>query len=227
MILLFSDDVQFGNDTARALRGQGLPVVSHDPDLLPQICRHADFCGVILDGRHTPLRFEQLSEKLFADYPDAPVLFLTQPGVSVYPCALKTACLDHGVDPLQVLHRFCRDCMGEENYATYALQHDGRAHSFTYLGYPLPLSDYEYRLLLCLFRNAPHAVRTDDLLSNAFPNGSTPRHTLWTLVKRINQSAQRISGLRLVQSVYGTGYRLSDGIVARSPSSSQGERSPS
>ena len=104
--------------------------------------------------------------------------------------------------------------MGAENYTTYALQYDENTRLFTYLGYPLPLSDYESRFLLCLFRNAPKAVRTDDLLSAAFPNSNTPQSTLWTLSKRINQASERISGLRLVQCAYGVGYRLCGGIIA-------------
>ena len=213
MILLFSDDVRFGADTAQKLREHGLPAVSHDPDHLLSICHRLDFCGVILDGRHKPHKFELLSEQLFQQYPDAPILFLAPYQISVQPCATKTIC-DGENDLWQVLLDFSKTCMGRENYATYVLQYHEDSRQFTYLGYPLNLSDYENRFLLCLFRSAPNAARTDDLLSEAFPNANTPKNTLWTLAKRINQASERISGLRLVQSVYGIGYRLCNGIVA-------------
>ena len=213
MILLFSDDVRFGSDTAKRLREQGLPAVSHDPDCLLSVCHRLDFCGVILDGRQNPRKFETLSEQLFQQYPDAPILFLAPVCAVIQPCASKTVC-DGRSDLWAELTRFSKACMGRENYATYALQYNEAARQFTYLGYPLNLSDYENRFLLSLFRSAPNAVRTDDLLSESFPNANTPKSTLWTLAKRINQASESISGLRLVQSVYGIGYRLCDGIVA-------------
>ena len=218
MILIFSDDVRFGADTAKKLREQSLPAVSHDPDCLLSVCHRLDFCGVILDGRRKPREFEGLSEQLFERYPDAPVLFLAPAREVIQPCAAKTVC-DGEVDLWREVLDFSKTCMGREDYATYALQYSETTRQFTYLGYPLNLSDYENRFLLSLFRCAPNAVRTDDLLSEAFPNANTPKSTLWTLAKRINQAAEEISGLRLVQSVYGVGYRLCDGIVARSVSS--------
>ena len=214
MILLFSSDAEFGAAAAKELREHGLPAASHDPDFLLSICRQIDFCGVILDGRQKPRAFETLSEQLFACYPDAPILFLAPSRAVLQPCASKTICADEA-DLSQVLLHFAKNCIGSENYATYALQYHETDRKFTYLGYSLILSDYERRFLLYLLRCAPNAVRTDDLLSEAFPNANTPKSTLCTLAKRINQAARDISGLNLVQSVYGIGYRLCDGIVAR------------
>lgn len=213
MLLLFSEDVGFGNDTARKLREKGFPVVSHDPDFALSICEKLDFSGVILDGRSHADRFERLSEQLFERYPDLPISFVTSPSSNVFPCASEMI-WDSDEDALfDRIFRFCKTCMGQENYSTYALQHFDETKSFTYLGYPLPLSDYEYRFLLSLFRGAPNAVKADDILSEAFPSSRTPQSTLWTLAKRINQASKAISGLKLVQCAYGTGYRLCGGIV--------------
>ena len=213
MLLLFSDNTQFGSHLAAALRREGISVSSHDPDFAESICERIDFCGVILDGRQKPREFAELSQKLFLAYPDLPIAFLTETPPSYFPCASRILISKTVEQTFDSVLKFCRDCMGEENYTTFALQHSQEDASFTYLGYSLALSDYEYRLLLCLFRHAPNAVNTDELLSTAFPNAQTPQSTLSTMVKRINDAARCISGLKLVQSIYGKGYRLCDGIV--------------
>ena len=213
MLLLFSDNAQFGARLSGILRQEGISVSSHDPDFAESVCEKLDFCGVILDGRRKTHEFAELSQKLFLTYPDLPIAFLTEGTPSVFPCASRILFSRDEDQLFDSVLKFCRDCMGEENYATFTLQHSRERASFTYLGYPLSLSDYEYRLLLCLFRHAPKAVSTDELLSSAFPNAHTPQNTLSTMVKRINDTARSISGLRLVQLVYGKGYRLCDGIV--------------
>ncbi len=213
MLLLFSDNAQFGAQLAYSLRQAGIAVSSNDPDFAESICEKIDFCGVILDGRRKSREFAELSQRLFLTYPDLPIAFLTEATPSVFPCASRILFSRDGDELFDSVLSFCRDCMGEENYATFALQHSQERAAFTYLGYPMSLSDYEYRLLLCLFRHAPKVVSADELLSSAFPNAHTPQGTLSTMVKRINDAAKSISGLRLVQAVYGKGYRLCDGIV--------------
>lgn len=213
MLLLFSEDVDFGNDIATELRKTGIPLVSHDPDFALSICEKLDFSGVILDGRKHSDRFERLSEQLFERYPDLPIAFLKIPSADVFPCASKIIWNHSEEHVFDQILEFCKTCIGQENYSTYALQHFEDTKSFIYLGYPLPLSDYEYRFLLSLFRGAPNAVKVDDILSEAFPASRTPQSTLWTLAKRINQASKAISGLKLVQCAYGTGYRLCGGIV--------------
>ena len=213
MLLLFSDNAKFGSELTKDLRQSGIAIASYDPDFAESVCERIDFCGVILDGRHKTREFAELSQRLFLTYPDLPIAFLAESTPTVFPCASRIL-LPKDIDELFVsVLEFCRDCMGEENYATFALQHLPETESFTYLGYPLDLSDYEYRLLLCLFRHAPKMVSTDELLSTAFPSAHTPLSTLSTIAKRINDASRAISGLKLVQSVYGKGYRLCDGIV--------------
>ena len=77
MILFFSDDTAFGSNITERLRNQGIPAVSHDPDFAKSICEQLDFCGVILDGRQDPKRFEVLSESLFESYRELPIAFLS------------------------------------------------------------------------------------------------------------------------------------------------------
>ena len=221
MLLLFSDNTQFGSHLAEALRREGIAISSHDPDFAESVCDRMDFCGVILDGRHRSREFAELSQRLFLTYPDLPIAFLTETIPASFPCASRILFSGDEQQLFESVRDFCRECMGEENYATFALQHSPQDTAFTYLGYPLVLSDYEYRLLLYLFRHAPNAVSTDELLSTVFPSAHTPLHTLSTMAKRINDAARNISGLRLVQSVYGRGYRLCDGIVRSSTSHSQ------
>lgn len=214
MLLLFSDDVRFGSDVALRLRQNGLPVASHDPDRALQICDKLDFSGVILDGRIHPEKFEALSGSLFQVYPDLPIAFLVSPSATVFPCA-TTVIADGGEDLFHQIQAFCRNCVGRENYTTYTLQHLEETKEFTYLGYPLSLSDSEYRFLLCLFRRFPKEESVGDLLSEAFPSSRISRNTLWTFAARINQASRKISGLRLIRCVYGKGYRLCDGVVTQ------------
>ena len=221
MLLLFSDNAQFGSHLAKSLREAGITIASHDPDFAEPVCERVDFCGVILDGRNQSREFAELSQRLFLSYPDLPIAFLTETIPTTFPCASRILFLKDEQQIFESVLSFCRECMGEENYATFALQHSPKDAAFTYLGYPLALSDYEYRLLLCLFRHAPKAVSTDELLSTVFPSAHTPQNTLSTMAKRINDAARSISGLKLVQSVYGKGYRLCDGIVRKSTSHSQ------
>jgi DNA-binding response OmpR family regulator len=213
MLLLFSDDAAFGNEVARRLREIGFPVVSHDPDFAESVCHELDFSGVILDGRQQAKRFAELSERLLAHDPELPLAFLRDPKDSIFPAATKVIHVKSPETDFRALLDFCQSCMGCEDYSTFTLQHHPEEKQFTYLGYPLTLTDYEYRFLLCLLRNAPTVVRADVLLSEAFSDNRAPQSTLRTLASRINQAAQAVSGLRLVQSVYGKGYRLCDGIM--------------
>ena len=221
MLLLFSDNAQFGGQLAQSLRQKGIAIASHDPDFAESVCERIDFCGIVLDGRRKTREFAELSQKLFLTYPDLPIAFLTETTSSVFPCASRILFSEDSKQLFESVLEFCQDCMGEENYTTFALQHAQKAEAFTYLGYPLRLSDYEYRVLLCLFRHAPRFVTTDELLSTAFPSARTPQNTLSITVKRINDAAKAISGLKLVQSVYGKGYRLCDGIVRAETSEKQ------
>lgn len=215
MILIFSDDADFGSGLAARLRELEIPAASHDPDFAEQVCECLDFNGLILDGRTRAASYEVLSKHLFEKYPDLPIAFLMLPNANVYPCASHLIRVTDAVPLFDRLSEFSRACVGSMDYRTFALWHCAETKEFIYLGYPLPLSDYEHRFLLCLFRRAPEAVSTDELLSTAFPNARTPHSTLWTLAKRINQASKAISGLKLVQCVYGKGYRLCDGIVKK------------
>ncbi|MBR7098755.1 MAG: hypothetical protein IKC59_05005 [Clostridia bacterium] len=215
MILIFSDDADFGSSLAARLRELEIPASSHDPDFADRVCECLDFNGVILDGRTHEADYVALSERLFGRYPDLPIAFLMRPNAKIFPCASHPIRITEAVPLFDLLSDFSRTCVGSMDYRTFALWHCSETKEFTYLGYPLPLSDYEHRFLLCLFRHAPEAVSTDELLSTAFPNTCTPHSTLWTLAKRINQASKAISGLKLVQCAYGKGYRLCDGIVKK------------
>ena len=47
VILLFTEDVGFGNRISKRLRETGYPAVLHDPDHAESICRRLDFSGLI------------------------------------------------------------------------------------------------------------------------------------------------------------------------------------
>ena len=214
MFLLFTDDIAFGKEIAYRLRLEDFWVTLHDPDLALSICDRVDFGGVILDGRQNPRRMEALSEALIRQYPELPLAFLSRYGDSVLPYATRVIRIQANSEILPALMDFCQTYMlSQSDYSTYALQYNKSRKEFTYLGYPLPLSDYERRFLLCLFRCAPSYEKTDVLLSVAFPDSQTPRTTLCTLSSRINKLSKSISGLRLIQTEYGKGYRLCGGIV--------------
>jgi len=111
------------------------------------------------------------------------------------------------------LLRFCLEHGYSTHAETYALQADAITLQVIYLGYPLPLTPSEARVLIHLFRRAPAVASADEISSVCFPRQGITLSRLTNLASSINRKAKAISGLCLIRSARGKGYRLAEGIL--------------
>ena len=77
----------------------------------------------------------------------------------------------------------------------------------------MPLSGTQHTVLRFLLYRAPLITPIDDILELCFPDGNTSVRSLTSLFHVINKRAALIDPRPLIESVYGKGYRLRDGIL--------------
>ena len=80
------------------------------------------------------------------------------------------------------------------------------------MGYPLPLSQTEHRILRCLFYRSPHLTSAIDLMSLCYPLGEQSISNLAVQIRRINERASKIDPRPLIVNVYGKGYVLREDL---------------
>lgn len=112
---------------------------------------------------------------------------------------------------------FCLEHGYATHAETYALQVNAVTLQIVYLGYPLDLTPGEARLLIHLLRKAPATVDIDELTAVCFSRQCITVSRLTNLISSVNRKAKAISGLCLIRSVRGKGYRLAEGILRTAP----------
>ncbi len=215
MLLFLTESREFGIRMAQGLLSRGILPLRAKPDAGIALCDARDTCGAVLDGRTNLLAAERLCNLLLAKYPELPIALLLpcQAFTGAYAARLIREVREQNI--LQEIQNFCRECCGwKPELTTYALSMGSAPEQTYYLGYRLPLSPRQLSLLRFLFLRAPKPVDSFELLSVCFPESTQRDANLAVQISRINQTAVRCSGMPLIESVYGFGYRLRSGIVS-------------
>ena len=103
--------------------------------------------------------------------------------------------------------------MRTERLSTFSLLVNDDRRATQYMGYLMPLSVQEHKILRFLFYRAPLATSIDDLASICYVDGSQRVENVSVMIARINRHAAAIDPRPLIVNEYGKGYRLRDGIL--------------
>lgn len=195
------------------LSAHGLTVLTERMTAAQLLCERHDLGALVIDGTENASAAAALCVRLRAAHPELPIAFLLGRDGTVDIAAdsiLRGETIDEVAEEIL---SFCRAHGWSSVLSTYALLMTESPEQTRLLGYPLPLSPREHRVLRLLFLRAPQIVTRLELLAVCFPEGSQREQDLTVHVNRINKKARRIIELPLIEGVYGKGYRLRAGIV--------------
>lgn len=217
MLLFLTENRPFGIRMVSRLQSVGIVALFAKPDAGESLCHLRDTGGILLDGRDAPDRAQRLCLSLLTAYPDLPIALML-PRESLLEVSVARVLrgeLDDDRLTEELLTFYLECCGGKTELSTFALSVGASPDRILYLGYPLTLPPRAQTLLRFLFHRAPRTVSTPELMAVCFPEGTQKPTSLTTLVGIVNERASAISGLPLIESVRGKGYRLADGIVKK------------
>lgn len=172
-----------------------------------------DTGGVLLDCTSDFKKAEAFCHTLRQRYPEMPIgVLVAKNDIPNLPADMILR--DGNLTSIcENVAEFCRLCGW--------LEHPLRQHSLFvgkpseliyYMGYPLPLSAREYKILRCLFYRTPRVTDADELMSLCYVGGTQKIDNLSVQISNINRHACKIDPRPLIVNVYGQGYRLRDGL---------------
>ncbi|MBR2926705.1 MAG: winged helix-turn-helix domain-containing protein [Clostridia bacterium] len=214
MLLLVSDRTELRRAISEVLAEIGIFFFDIPLEVAEFYCDTRDTGGVILDCAPHSARAGALFAALKEKYPALPIaIILPQNGIA----ELLADKVLRGEDILSLKEgasAFYRAiCQGDFTvFSTHALTVTDDPTATRYLGYPLPLSKTEHRILRCLIYRAPLVTSKDDLMTLAYHSGGQSILNLSVLIRRINQKASAISHEPLILNRYGKGYVLNKRI---------------
>ncbi len=178
------------------------------------ICNKHDIGGVLLDCRDEPKDAEILCRKLRELYPPMPVAALCAKG---YVADLPADRIIRDTDERHLdaeITDFARCNCGfrPPHFSTFYLDLSRGYRQVTYMGYPLRLEPRAYALLQVLMYRAPKMASIDELLDLCYREGQRVIN-LGVQIHYINQAAKKIYPRPLIESVWGKGYKIRDGIL--------------
>ncbi len=213
MLLFITERTAGFHDLAVRLTEKGIFLYLCPFETALFLCDCKDIGGVVLDGAAHLAQAEALAARLHTLYPDMPIAALVEPDMS--PC-LPAIRLIRSRDKERLFSEildFCTSVCGWRTHlSTQVLSLSEDPNQTYYMGYRLPLSKSQHRLLRFLFYRYPKPTAPDDILSLCFPESPLPLQSLSALVNKINQKAAEIDPRRLIISSRSSGYRLRDGI---------------
>lgn len=213
MLTLLTDRRPFGPKLTERLSAYGLTVLTERTTAAQLLCERHDLGALVIDGTEDPSAAASLCVRLRTAHPELPIALLLGRDGTVDLAADGILRGETVEEVAEEILRFCRAHGWSSELSTYALSVSERPEQTRLLGYPLPLSPREHRVLRLLFLRAPQTVTRLELLAVCFPEGSQREQDLTVHVNRINKKAHRITELPLIECVYGKGYRLRAGIV--------------
>lgn len=215
MLLLISDRKELRAALVAELTHRGLFVLDAPMENAAFVCEKKDTGGVLLDcvGRHGP--GGRLFTLFRASYPQMPIALLAEWEHRV---DLAADCILRDREPSALaedIEDFYRRICGwqGECFSSHALRLVEDPKKTLYLGYPLPLSRGEHRILRCLFYRSPRFTSAEDLLELCCGGGTRSIGNVVLLIQRINRAASHMDPRPLIVNRYGVGYRLRDGIL--------------
>ena len=153
-----------------------------------------DVGGAVIDCADGTPRGVAICRQLRLSYPEMPVAVIAT-GITPF---LEVDCILREHEPQALAARltsfFCNGCGWRgQRLSTYYLTVDAKAPYAVYMGYPLPLTPREHRILYCLFYHAPRTVTADDLIALTAPLRPCSVSTLSRHIRAVNRSAAAIA----------------------------------
>ena len=219
MLLLISDQKEFGNNLVDFLFRSGIYCLLSPLETGEFFCREMDTGGVILDcqPRASQGAGIALANTLKGLYPEMPLAVIWEqrrtPPPDIASLVLEPS--DENVDLHGELLRFCYETCGWFDHPlSTALLTVGRDPKDTrYLGYRLKLSPTEHEILRFLFYRSPALTSTQALCYLCSPLRPFSKSTLYVLIRRINRRAHEFFPAPLIVNEYGKGYRLNSVLL--------------
>ena len=216
MLLIVSDRAEFFEEIAVRLHMRGIYAFQIPCCTADFYCKSRDTGGVILDCTEDLHAGEALCRKIRDTYPDMPIAAVILPTHIPNMPATRMIRSAEALHPLfEEILDFCRTACGwnTEALSTYSLSVTQDRTQTQYMGYLMPLSEREHRILHFLFYRAPQVTTLDDLLSLCYPEGGVKAGNVVEMISRINRHAKRIDPRPLIINIRNKGYRLRDGIL--------------
>ena len=176
-------------------------------------CEREDTGAVIVDCVPSLSRGEHICADLKRRYPNMPVVMVAAPEAVVNAPA-DAIWRDGNLDTLcENILSLCRASgWSFAPLSTYYLRL-APPNCADYMGFPLSLSPFEFRILHCIFYHSPRPTSTQLLVALLKNEGAKSEDALAVLIHRINQKAAQTDPRPLIINEYGKGYRLRDGII--------------
>ena len=213
MLIFLTDRKHPGLELTRRLTDAGLAVLTERTTAADYLCRERDMGALLVDGIPDSPAATELCRGMRAAYPELPIALILDSGTvadTVADCVIRAQSVSEIAAEVVA---FCRNHGWSPELSTYTLFVTDDPGKTRLLGYRMALSPREHQVLRLIYLRAPETVLRSELLSVCFPEGSQRAENLTVHVNRINAKARELSGLPLIESVYGKGYRLRSGIV--------------
>lgn len=214
-VLLVEDDHALRDVVARALREEGLSVVTASDGHAALASANHETAAVVLDIGLPDADGRDVCLALRARGIQAPVLFLTaKDAVHERLAGFAAGGDDYLTKPFHIaellarLRVLLRRSEVPTQSTSSGLVLDPALHALTREGKTIPLSPTEFRLLAALLGRPGEVVRRRELLRAGWPDGAiVHENTLDQYVARVRRKLQQVEAEDRVETVRGVGYR--------------------
>ena len=214
-VLLVEDDNALRDVLARALREEGLGVVTANDGQTALASADQDTAAVVLDIGLPDADGRDVCLALRARGVQAPVLFLTaKDAVHERLAGFAAGGDDYLTKPFHVaellarLRVLIRRSDTSVTSTSSGLVLDPALHALTHEGRTIPLSPTEFRLLAALLGRPGEVVRRRDLLRAGWPDGAiVHENTLDQYIARVRRKLEQVACTDRIETVRGVGYR--------------------
>ncbi len=215
IVLLVEDDHALRDVVARALREEGVTVVTAADGHTALASATEQTAAVVLDIGLPDADGRDVCLALRARGIQAPVLFLTaKDAVHERLAGFAAGGDDYLTKPFHIAELMARLRVllrRSESTSTSTLSGlvlDPALHALSRDGATVPLSPTEFRLLAALLGRSGEVVRRRELLRAGWPDGAiVHENTLDQYVARVRRKLQQIGATDRVETVRGVGYR--------------------
>jgi hypothetical protein len=216
MIVIVTERTAWFQRLAVRFHANGIYFYLCHPENAEFYCREKDTGGVILDCIPTLEVGERLCRILHETYPEMPIAAIVppksipnMPAIRIFREGVPTDALFS--DMLDFTRTNCG--MRTERLSTFSLLVVRDRLKTQYMGYLMPLSVQEHKILRFLFYRAPRPTSIDDIAQICYVDGKQRVENVSVMIARINRHAAEIDPRPLIVNEYGKGYRLRDGIL--------------
>lgn len=213
MLLFLTDRKQIGLALTRGLTAVGIPVLQTGLETGMYLCRERPTSAVLIDGVPNAEEAVELCVRFRNECRELPIALILPDDCIADTVADRVIRRSSPEELMSEVRLFCETCGWQPRLSTFTLFLNETPADSRLLGYRLPLSPREHQILRFLFFRAPELVSREELLSVCFPEGSQKAENLTVQINHINRKARHVGGISLIESVYGKGYKLCDGIV--------------